>query len=123
MLKALTLIFPALLVSLYASAQNNITVEDASKHIGENVTICDKIYESEFMKDSKTRPTFLKMGGVFPKHMLTVLINFKDRKNFSDSLEKFYLDKDVCITGKLIDVKGKPQLIISKPTQIQIGTE
>ena len=123
MLKAFTLMLPALLISLCISAQNKIAIEEASKHIGETVMICDKIYQGKFIEDSKTQPTFLKMGGVYPKHKITILINFKDRKNFTDKPETYYVEKDVCITGKIVEFKGKPQIIISKPTEIQIGTE
>lgn len=123
MLKAFILTLPALFISFYLSAQNNIHIEDASKHIGEIVTICDKIYEGKFMKDAKTAPTFLKMGGVYPKHKVIILISYNDRKNFTDNPEIFYLEKDVCITGKIIELKGKPYITIRKPTEIQIGSE
>jgi hypothetical protein len=117
------LTFPALLISLYMSAQNNVHIEDASKHIGEIVTICDKIYEGDFKNNSRMSPTILKMGGVYPKHKMSILINYKDRKNFTDTPETYYVEKDVCITGKVIEIKGKPCIVVSKPTEIQIGTE
>ena len=123
MVKVLSLIFPALLVSLCLSAQNNIHIDEASKHVGEVVTICDKIYEGKFEKDEEAQPTFLNMGGSFPKKNITILINFEDRKNFTDAPETFYVQKDVCITGKIIKVKDKLEIVITKPTDLQIGTE
>ena len=123
MLKMLLLIFPVLFVSLYASAQNKIPVGEAAKHIGEVVTICDKIYKTDFAENSKAQPTFLKMGSGFLMHKIDIVINFKDRKNFMDKPETYYLEKDVCITGKIVEFEGKPQIIISKPTEIQIGSE
>lgn len=116
------LILPALFASLYISAQNNVPIDEVSKHIGETVTICDKIYEGKFIENSKTQPTFLKMGDI-SKHRITILINFDDRKNFTDKPEIYYPEKDVCITGRVMEVKGKPQIIIRKPTEIQIGSE
>ena len=123
MLKAFSLTFPALLISLSMSAQNKIRIEEGSKHIGEIVTVCDKVFEGKFIKDSKAEPTLLELGGAFPKRKITVVINFNDRKNFTDKPETYYLDKDVCITGKVIEVKGKPNIVITKPADIQIGTE
>lgn len=123
MLKALLLIFPALFVSLCASAQNKMSVAEAAKHMGEVVTICDKIYETEFVENSKTPVTILKMGSGFPMHKIDIVINFKDRKNFMNKPETYYLEKDVCLTGKVVGLKGKPQIIVSKPIEIQIGSE
>lgn len=123
MLKTWLLIFPALFISLYGAAQNKISVGEAAKHIGEVVTICDKINETEFAENLKAPVTFLKMGGGFFTHKLNIVINFKDRKNFTEKPEAYYLEKDVCITGKVVELNGKPQIIISKPTEIQIGSE
>ncbi len=123
MLKVFSLILPSFFISLYLSAQTKIAVEEVSKHVGETVTVCDKVYETEFMEKSKQKTTFLKMGGVYPMHKLDIVINFKDRKNFGDKPEAYYLEKDVCITGKVVEFKGKPQIIISKPAEIQLGAE
>lgn len=123
MLKVFSLILPSFFISLYISAQTKIPVEEASKHVGETVTVCEKVYETEFMEKSKQKLTFLKMGGVYPMHKIDIVINFEDRKNFGDKPEAYYLDKDVCITGKVVELKGKPQIIISKPADIQIGAE
>lgn len=123
MLKSFILILPALYISLCISAQNKITIGEASKHVGQVVTICDNIYEGKFLEKSKTQPTFLEMGDTFSKHKITILIRFSDRKNFFEKPETYYPKKDVCTTGKVIKFKGKPHLLISKPTQIQIGTE
>lgn len=123
MLKAIYLTLPALLLSVFVSAQNKITIEEASKHIGEVVTICDKIYEGKFVNDSKKQQTMLELGSHFPKHNLTILINFNDRKNFTEKPEVYYVDKDICLTGKVIEVKGKPNIVVSKPSDLQIGSE
>ena len=123
MLKAFSLTFSALLISLFVSAQTKIRIEEASKHIGEVVTVCDKVSDTKFAKGSKTESAFIELGGDFPKQKLTVVISLNDRKNFTDNPEAYYRDKDVCITGKIIEVKGKPNLVITKPADVQIGTE
>lgn len=123
MLKVFFLILPSFFISFCLSAQTKVSVEEASKHVGEIVTVCDKIYETEFMEKSRQKATLLRMGGGFPMHKIDIVINFRDRKNFGDKPEAYYLDKDVCITGKVIEFKGKPQIIISKPAEIQLGAE
>ena len=42
-------------------AQDTIRVEDASKHIGDSVTVYGKIYGGIFLDKSKNQPTFLNM--------------------------------------------------------------
>ncbi len=121
MKKLLTFIIAAIFYSSHASAQLKIQIDEASKHYGETVTICDLLYGGKFIE--KSQLTLLDMGGPYPKTKITVLINSADRKNFPEKPETFYEKKDVCITGKIIEFKGKPQIIVSKPSDIQIGTE
>lgn len=121
MKKNLTFIIIAIFYCLSASAQTKITIDEASEHYGETVTICNELYGGKFIEKSKI--TLLDFGGSYPSNKVTVLINFADRKNFPDKPELFYEKKDVCITGKLIEFKGKPELIITKPSDIQIGSE
>lgn len=111
----------AMFYSLHAFAQTKIPIEEASKHYGETVTICDMLYSGKFMEKSKL--TLLDMGGPYPKSKITVLINFEDRKNFAEKPETFYEKKDACITGKVVEFNGKPEIVITKPSDIQIGTE
>lgn len=117
----LTFIIAAMSYSLHATAQTKISIDEASKHYGETVTICEMLYGGKYVEKSKL--TLLDMGGPYPKTKLTVLINSEDRKNFPGKPEAFYEKKDVCITGKVIEFKGKPEIIVSKPSDIQIGTE
>jgi hypothetical protein len=123
MLKAFVLACAAFFISFGLSAQNNVHVEDVEKHLGEVVTVCDKIYDIKAGKESDAEPIFIKMGGSFPRHNVTVRISAEDRKNFTENPETVYAQKDVCITGRVINIKGKLYIVISKPTEIQIGTE
>ena len=123
MKKVFTLIAASIAVALSTKAQTKINIDDASKHIGEVVTICDKVYSGRFLDNAKTQPTLLNMGAAFPNHKLTVLINIDHRKNFPGKPEDTYAGKNVCITGKLIDYKGKPEMILTKPEDIQIQSE
>lgn len=97
-----------------------ITIDEAAKHIGETVTICDNVSGGRFLDSSNTKPTLLNMGGVFPNHKLTILINFVDRKNFPTPPEKTYSGKNVCVTGRVIDFKGKPEIIVESPQELKL---
>jgi DNA/RNA endonuclease YhcR with UshA esterase domain len=106
------------LASLKISAQN-ITAQEASKHIGEKVTICGKIFGGRFFE--KNEKTLLNMGAAYPDHTLTVVIEGADRKKFSTNPEEFYANKEVCITGEVRDFKGKPEMQVTEITQIVIN--
>ena len=106
----------ALLVSVNCIAQT-ITVEEASKYIGKKVTVCGKVYGSEF---SKTGFTFLYMGAAYPDHPFTAAIFEGEIDKFSATPESLYKDKEICVTGKIKEYQGKPQIVINKDSQIKV---
>jgi hypothetical protein len=104
-------------VSATAFAQTTIAIKDAAKHIGESVTICDKIYGGKFLNGANL--TLIDMGGSHPNEVVTLLIKGDDRKKFKDAPEEAFKNKAVCVTGTLVDYKGKPEIIITDPAQIK----
>ena len=123
-MRKLVAIFAAcLLYTIYATAQTKVPLSAAEKNIGKTVTICDKISETKFLESAKTQPTLLNMGGVAPNNKLTVVINAENRKSFSYKPEETLAGRNVCVTGKLLDFKGKPEIIVTKPDQIQTLNE
>jgi hypothetical protein len=116
-MKKLSIVLLITFASAAAFAQTTIAVKDAAKHIGENVTICDKIYGGKFLNGAGL--TLLDMGGAHPNEVLTLLIKGDDRKKFKDAPEDAFKGKSVCVTGTLVDYKGKPEIIITEATQIK----
>lgn len=104
--------------AMNASAQTTITAKDAAKHIGEEVTICDKIFSGKFLAGPGL--TLLDVGGSHPNEVLSLVIKGDDRKKFSTAPEDKFKGQQVCITGKLIDYKGKPEIMITDTAQIKL---
>ena len=104
--------------TLKLSAQN-ITPQDAAKHIGEKVTVCGKIFGGRFFEQNEK--TLLNMGAAYPNHTLTIVIAGADRKKFDTKPEEFYTNKEVCITGEVRDFKGKPEVQVTEITQIVVN--
>ncbi|MES2278391.1 MAG: hypothetical protein V4592_20335 [Bacteroidota bacterium] len=101
-----------------ASAQTVIPAKDAAKHIGETVTITDKVFSGKYFDSNKM--TLLDIGGYNPNQLLTVMIPGADKEKFKGSPEVDYKGKDVTITGKIIDYKGKPEIIVNDPKQLKV---
>jgi DNA/RNA endonuclease YhcR with UshA esterase domain len=104
--------------SVKTFAQTAIAAKDAAKHIGEEVTITDKIYGGKFLEGPGI--TLLDVGGAHPNEVLVLLIKGDDRKKFTGSPEDIFKSKQVTVTGKVIDYKGKPEIVITEASQIKI---
>lgn len=119
MKKYASLVVALLMVSL-AQAQQEIKMDEVNKHIGDSVTVCSKVYGGIYLQQSKGSPTFLNVGGAYPNSLLTLVIWDDVRKQFKEAPETFYKDKEVCITGKLILYKEKPEIVIYDEKQLMI---
>lgn len=112
----ITLIFSTVLV-----AQVNVTSAEIKNYAGQIVSICDRIVDAKFLESSITKPTLLNVGGAYPNHLFTIVINFENRGNFSFKPEEYYLNKRVCVTGKVVDFKGRPQIVVLSPAEMIIN--
>ncbi|MBS1527007.1 MAG: hypothetical protein JST19_15235 [Bacteroidetes bacterium] len=117
-MKNLLILFIAL-GGLTASAQTKIAAKDAAKHLNQTVSICDKIYSSKLIEN--TGMVLLDMGDRHPNQYLTVVIKGEDKAKFHANAEEYYKGRDVCVTGKLIDYKGKPEIIVSSPDDLKLN--
>lgn len=60
------------------------------------------------------------MGASYPNSPLTVVIFTKDLVNFKDSPDKLYNGKEICVTGKINEYKGKTQIVVTKAAEIEV---
>ena len=118
MKKILATLF-SLFIFAAVSAQTSIKLEDVSKHIGDSVTVCGKVAGMRYFENSKNKPTLLNIGAKFPNAPLTVIIWENARALFTGKVEDF-MNKNVCITGRIILYKEKPEIVIDKPEQIVV---
>lgn len=118
MKKFIALTLFSLCLSGVGFAQTRISAKEASKHLNEDVTVCDKVFSGKFFPSSSL--TLLDVGGYHPNELLTLVIKGEDKKKFKSAPDEYFRGKDVCITGKIIDFKGKPEIIITDPEQIKV---
>ncbi|MBK8301211.1 MAG: hypothetical protein IPK90_12420 [Chitinophagaceae bacterium] len=110
----------ALLLTVTSFAQQKIKTEDLSKHVGDSVTFCTKIFGGIFLDRSKEQLTLLNAGGNYPNAPLTIVIGSDTREKFANKPEVFYKDKEVCITGKISLYKEKPQIVVCNEKQLVV---
>jgi len=88
--------------------------------MNENVTVCGKVFGTKLLDGPNI--TFLDMGAAHPNQLLTVVIKGEDRSKFTGKPEDEYKDKNVCVTGTIINFKGKPEIVLSDPANIKLDT-
>lgn len=98
-------------------AQTTIKLEEVNQHIGDSVTVCGKVMDMRYFENSKNKPTFLNIGARYPNQQLVVVIWENVRSRFTGNLDRLVY-KNICITGRIILYKGKPEIIIENPEQI-----
>lgn len=103
-----------------AYGQQEIKIEDAAKHEGDSVKICTKIFGGMYFEGSKGSPTLLNAGAKYPDNTLTIVIFGESRPAFKNKPEEYYPDKNICVNGKIVMFKGKPEIIITDEKQIEI---
>ena len=64
--------------------------------------------------------TFLNVGGAFPNSPLTIVIYGDSLENFNFKPANYYKGKDICVTGKIKIYKGKPEIIVTKASEIKV---
>lgn len=87
-----------------------IQIEDIAKHMNETVKLCAKVSGHRDMGSF----TLVNMGGEYPNQLLTVMFR-GDAKKLADNTNGTLL----CISGKLIDYKGKPEIIVTEGNQVE----
>ncbi len=97
-----------------------ISPKEAHKYIGEVKTVRGMVVSSFCSFKSKGKPTFLNLDKPYPNHIFTVVIWGSDKDKFKNPPEDFYKGKTICVKGLIKEYRGKPQIVVSDPSQITI---
>ena len=100
-------------------AASGWSAEEAARHAGETGTVCGTVVDASWVRSTKGEPTFLNFGRPHPEESFTVLIWGDDRAAFGEP-EKDYLGKRICVAGKVSLHKGRPEIVVGKPAQLQV---
>jgi DNA/RNA endonuclease YhcR with UshA esterase domain len=112
--KTLPALFTAALGLLaIAQAPPNYSPEEAAKHVGETATVTGRV--NEFHKSGKGN-ILLNMGGKYPNRAFTAFIPAASAAQFSQAQQPE--GRIVAVSGKITLYKGKPEIIVTSPSQI-----
>ncbi len=119
-LRALALVMLWLAAASGVRAQTDfITAAQAKNHVGQKTTVCGRIVGIHFVSSGKGQPTFMHMDEQYPNQIFTVVIWGADRLKFGRPEETF-LDKDICVTGKITVFLRIPEIVATEPSQIHL---
>jgi DNA/RNA endonuclease YhcR with UshA esterase domain len=103
----------ALAALAVAQAPPNYTAAEAAKHVGETSTVTDRV---DGVHQSGKGNIFLNMGDKYPNQAFTAYIPSGSAGQFSQPQQ--YEGRTVAVSGKITLYRGKPEIIVTSPSQI-----
>jgi len=101
-----------------ALAADKLTTCEARPHIGETATVCGTVTSGRYAERTRGKPTFLDIDKRYPDNPFMVLIWGEDRDKIGPP-EKDLVDKRICVSGRIQQYHGKPEIIGTAPTQTE----
>jgi hypothetical protein len=100
-----------------AASAEELRPEEAAKHVGETTTVCGVVASAKFLSGSRSQPTLLNLGKPYPDQVFTATIFGDDRGKFGEP-EKSLAGRRICVTGKIQEHGGIPEIILNDPKQL-----
>jgi hypothetical protein len=94
-----------------------ISPEDAARQIGDTATVCGRVASAMFEANVHDQPALLDLGKPAPNAVFTAVIYGADRSKFGTP-ETSLLGQPICVTGQISDYRGKPEIVLTKPSQL-----
>ena len=101
------------------SYSQTVSLDSVQFYEGKTITVCSKVIDT-YVSKTNEGTTFINFGKPYPKSTFVVVIFEKDIENFKYIPSEYLKKKNVCITGKVVIYKGKPEIIVKKEEQIKI---
>ena len=97
-----------LVASATAILAQTLPTAEASKHVGEQATVCGTISGKHTADKAKGKPTFVDIDGAYPHQAFTVVIWDDDKTRVGD----FPSSGNVCVSGRIAVYKEVPQIVL-----------
>lgn len=118
---------PALLFTLTlaaasaAGAQEKMIAPQQAPHFaGKSGMVCGRVEKARFAQNSEGEPTFLYMGGEFPRHTFSARIWGEDRGKFRPAPDELE-GKDVCVIGEIKRDGSRAEIVVRSPSDLKLA--
>jgi hypothetical protein len=106
-------VFVALTAPMLGEQRKVIFDSDASKHVGEMVSVRGLVAG---VYTSKTNTTFINFGSRYPRHTFSAVIFSSASTRFKDPQR--WDGKVITVSGTIKNYKGKPEIVLESPSQV-----
>lgn len=106
--------------ALLCRGEEPLSPREAHQHLHEERTVCGEVVDTRYAHWARGAPTFLNFGRPYPDQVFTVVIWGDDRRRFDGRPEERFLDRRVCVEGRIETYRGTPQIVVRRPGQIEI---
>jgi len=106
--------FPAL-------AADSIAPADAINRVGQHARVCGTVVSAKYARSSRRSPTFLNLDKPYPNQVFTAVIWGDARPRFKTAPELLQ-GHTICVSGTITLYKGRAEMEVSDPTQIEEWT-
>ena len=90
------------------TAAQTITAAEASQHVGERTTVCDRIASEHKVTSSRGTPTFINLGKPHSDRVFTLLFFGSDRASVGAIPSSGML----CATGVITSHRDGPEIVV-----------
>jgi len=104
-----------------AMAQEAIPAEQAVRHVGKEGMVCGRVEKTRYAQNTEGEPTFLYMGGMFPRHTFSARIPGDQRGKFKPTPEELE-GRDVCVIGTILRDASRAEIAVPSPSNIKLAT-
>jgi hypothetical protein len=121
-MKTLTSIFCFLTLAAFSQTRDTISTipENAWLYVGKTVIVCGDVVTTSYNPAGQGKPTYLNFSKDYPANPFAAFIWSDDLHLFKHDPQVWYKGKRVCVTGEVIDYKGKPEMNIRDEKQVEV---
>ena len=113
------LIFFLLVTSSLFAQDTFISVNEVRDYIRQEVTVQGKVEQVVHLTSVRGKPTYFNMGGKYADNKFTLLLWESNKHKFTKGAQ-FYEGKTIKVIGRIETYRGKPQMVVNGPGQIEV---
>jgi len=112
--------FLVLAGSAHSADVIRVPAAEAAGHVGEIAEVCGRVASAAHIGAVDGEPTFLNFERPYPDQLFTVVIWGGTRARFEGRPERMFDGREVCVTGRIEEYNGRPQIVVDDPSQIAL---